>query len=345
MSTENQIYDHDTNCRYRSAKDIFIDDKSLIDILDECRKHGRNNAVSLDLELAIHNYDRIKTHLSDLDLSNVYLVGIDFSFMHLSNINFSGAKLDNTVFHNTDLVNCKFNGAYIRTASFSVSNIFECQFDNTNLYGSIFSRAFIDGTIFDKSGFSTTTSFINCNIIQSKFTNIKDIGNYTFTSCTLKNNDISKNHYPLHCPSHGGFIGWKMIHPYLSGPLSSEFSNNILAKLYIPADAKRSSSTTQKCRCSKAKVLELYEVRLMPDNSNKVKIQKWNNDSIENTFISPSWEKPIISMTYTKGEYVYPDSFDDDRWNECSHGIHFFLDIIDAINYVSHFCVYEYEFV
>ena len=36
---------------------------------------------------------------------------------------------------------------------------------------------------------------------------------------------------------------------------------------------------------------------------------------------------------YVKGEMVYPDSFDEDRWNECSHGIHFFVNKQDAINY------------
>lgn len=31
---------------------------------------------------------------------------------------------------------------------------------------------------------------------------------------------------------------------------------------------------------------------------------------------------------------VFPDSFDENRWKECSHGIHFFIDKDEAINYV-----------
>lgn len=27
------------------------------------------------------------------------------------------------------------------------------------------------------------------------------------------------------------------------------------------------------------------------------------------------------------------DSFDEDRWNECSHGIHFFINKQEAIDY------------
>ena len=28
---------------------------------------------------------------------------------------------------------------------------------------------------------------------------------------------------------------------------------------------------------------------------------------------------------YEVGKYVYPDGWDTNRWEECSHGIHFFL--------------------
>lgn len=36
---------------------------------------------------------------------------------------------------------------------------------------------------------------------------------------------------------------------------------------------------------------------------------------------------------YKVGEVVYPDSFDENRWCECSNGIHFFVDKKDAIKY------------
>ena len=40
-----------------------------------------------------------------------------------------------------------------------------------------------------------------------------------------------------------------------------------------------------------------------------------------------------VRLVYKVGEYVYPDSFDEYRWNECSHGIHFFMNKEDAIDY------------
>ena len=107
---------------------------------------------------------------------------------------------------------------------------------------------------------------------------------------------------PLECPSEGSFIGWKKI-------------NQILIKLEIPEDARRSSATTKKCRCDKAKVLGFYDL-----NSTELNIDKIINNNYN-------------TCEYIKGEMVYPDSFDEDRWNECSHGIHFFINKQDAINY------------
>ena len=110
---------------------------------------------------------------------------------------------------------------------------------------------------------------------------------------------------PLACPSDGSFIGWKKV-------------GDKLVKLEIPEDAKRSSATTNKCRCDKAKVLSITDL----DSNNPI-------NEIINTSREPH-------TTYKVGEMVYPDSFDEDRWNECSNGIHFFVDKQDAINYLSY---------
>ena len=108
---------------------------------------------------------------------------------------------------------------------------------------------------------------------------------------------------PFQCPSDGAFIGWKKV-------------NNVLIKLEIPADAKRSSATTNKCRCDKAKVLGFYNAL----GTEELDITELVNDKFK-------------KCKYVKGEMVYPDFFDENRWNECSHGIHFFVNKQDAINY------------
>ena len=106
---------------------------------------------------------------------------------------------------------------------------------------------------------------------------------------------------PLACPSDGEFIGWKKV-------------ENKLIQLLIPCDARRSSATSNKCRCDKAKVISITDL----DGSHPI-------ESITNN--------SYTQLTYIVGEYVFPDEFDEDRWNECSHGIHFFINKQEAINY------------
>ena len=95
------------------------------------------------------------------------------------------------------------------------------------------------------------------------------------------------------CPD-GAFIGWKKC------------SNNTIVKLKIPANAKRSNATTLKCRCDEAKVLAIYD-----DTGNKI---DKTTSKYDNNFI------------YEVGKIIKVDDFDNDRWNECSSGIHFFID-------------------
>ena len=127
-----------------------------------------------------------------------------------------------------------------------------------------------------------------------------DLGN-----ANLRNANLGyANHIPyipLNCPSDGAFVGWKKV-------------NGKLVQLLIPEDAKRSSATTMKCRCDKAKVLAITSL----DGAEQY-------DIVLNT--------NYTNTEYKVGEMVFPNKFDDDRWNECSNGIHFFINKQDAINY------------
>ena len=106
----------------------------------------------------------------------------------------------------------------------------------------------------------------------------------------------------LQCPSEGSFIGWKK-------------ANQLIIKLEICSDAKRSSATTLKCRCSKAKVIE---------------IQNIDGTIAEQQKVSSNYDSAFI---YEKGKIVSVKDFDDNRWNECSAGIHFFISREMAVRY------------
>jgi hypothetical protein len=97
-------------------------------------------------------------------------------------------------------------------------------------------------------------------------------------------------------PETGSFEAWKICR------------NGILVKLMIPSDAKRSHGTERKCRASHVVVLDVIDA-----------------DEGISTY--------DVSVIYRKGKTVTADSFDDNRWNVCSNGIHFFLTRIEAENY------------
>ena len=109
------------------------------------------------------------------------------------------------------------------------------------------------------------------------------------------------------CPEEGAFIGWKQAKV---GRLAY-----VIVKLEIPASAKRSSATSRKCRCDKAKVLEIYNF------DGTVAKERKCYAHYDNSFI------------YEVGKTAKVDDFDEDRWNECSRGIHFFMSRQEAIDY------------
>ncbi len=107
---------------------------------------------------------------------------------------------------------------------------------------------------------------------------------------------------PYACPDFGMFIGWKKAKGYI-------------VCIEIPADAKRLSATGRKCRCDKAKVLSIT--------------QKDGTDSGLKEIPSDRDENFI----YRVGEMVEVNNFNEDRWNECSTGIHFFINRQEAVEY------------
>ena len=113
--------------------------------------------------------------------------------------------------------------------------------------------------------------------------------------------DENTSFFALQCPEEGSFIGYKK-------------ANNKIVKLLITEDAKRSSATSRKCRCNKAKVLSITNI----------------NNTEEYDKVISGYDNNFI---YKVGELIEVEDFDEDRWNECSAGIHFFVTRYEAVNY------------
>lgn len=112
---------------------------------------------------------------------------------------------------------------------------------------------------------------------------------------------------PMACPDTGSFIGWKKA--------TCNGMDDVIVKLEILEDAKRSSATSRKCRCNKAKVLAIETIE---------------GESLDHLNARSIYYPTFI---YKVGETVSVDNFDEDRWNECAPGIHFFINRQEAVEY------------
>lgn len=107
---------------------------------------------------------------------------------------------------------------------------------------------------------------------------------------------------PISCPDIGVFTAWKKARGYI-------------IQLEIPAESKRLSATTRKCRCNIAKVVAIQNI----DGTDSGLLE-----------VCSGYDHNFI---YKVGETVSVDKFDSNRWNECSNGIHFFITREEAVNY------------
>ena len=116
---------------------------------------------------------------------------------------------------------------------------------------------------------------------------------------------------PLVCPEEGSFIGFKKAIIFNSDILDD---SHVIVKLKVLENAKRSSATTRKCRCSEAEVISITSLN--------------GNYSLTKAFSAFNPD-----FMYEVGKIVAVDNFDENRWNECSTGIHFFITRDEAVNY------------
>ena len=210
------------------------------------------------------------------------LCGADLSDTDLRNVNLHHALLIHADLCNADLSCAIINAANLSYADLSGANLCYTNLCNTDLHNANISDANLCGA---------------------------NLSGANLSRANLRGTDLSKliydedtAFYALQCPETGSFIGYKKAHGYI-------------VELEILADAKRSSATSRKCRCSAAKVLSITTIS---GKSTKVKEIASNRDS---------------NFVYRVGEIVRVDCFDENRWNECSTGIHFFITRSEAERY------------
>jgi hypothetical protein len=208
-----------------------------------------------------------------------------------------------------ELFDMDLTGIDLSNIDFSFSAFHRVRFDGANLEFSSVCNALFDKCTAHNTDFSHAN--LECAVLRyadMTYCNIEDANLYGAVLEHAKLDGIVSNEgtrwFRLHCPEKGAFIGYKKC-----------FNGNYcLVQLLIPADAKRTSATLPSCRCNKAKVLT---------------IKSFDYKEI----YKEAWSLIDENFVYRVGEWAEVKDFDEDRWNDSTTGIHFWMTIEEARNY------------
>ena len=200
---------------------------------------------------------------------------------------------------NADLRNANLRGADLYSADLRGADLYGADLCNADLYGADLRNADL------RNAYLYGANLCNAYLYGANLYGADLYGAY-LCNADLRNANLrgAKNlpFIPYVCPDTGSFIGYKK-------------ASNMIIKLEITEDAKRVSATSRKCRCNKAKVLGIYD---------------YNHNLLEDKEVASDIDKDFI---YRVGEVAEVKDFNEDRWNECSTGIHFFINFQEAVKY------------
>ena len=236
------------------------------------------------------DWKNMKANLTGADLRYANLRGANLRGAELFGANLSGANLRNANLTGANLSGAILIGAGLSDADLSVINLRNADLRGANLRGANLTGADL--------------SYANLTGADLRGANLRG-ANLTGAELFGANLSGAKNipFIPMACPDTGAFIGYKKASGYI-------------LKIEILQDARRSSSNSRKCRCDKAKVLE---------------IQNLYGDIANVKEVKSNYNKNFI---YRLGEIVEEPNFCEDRWNECAEGIHFFINRQEAVEYM-----------
>ena len=223
----------------------------------------------------------------------------DLSNQDLCEANLRGANLNYVNLRAANLIGADLREANLNYVDFRKANLIEANLRKADLYAADLSGA--DLTCADlRNAYLRDANLFDAHC---RYANMygADLRNANITYAIIS--EDTKIDYPIACPETGSFIGYKKA------------GYGRIVKLQICKDAKRSSATTKKCRCSKALVLA---------------IENMDGSDSELQEIASYFDPSVV---YRVGAIAEVDYFDYNRWYECAPGIHFFMDRQDAVEY------------
>ena len=220
---------------------------------------------------------------------------------YLSEANLCGADLSEANLYGADLSRANLYKAYLSGADLSKANLYGADLSEANLYGADLSRANLYGADLCEANLYKA-DLRKANLCGADLSKANLCGADLREANLNGANTANALFICLQCPEEGVFIAWKRCGDHI-------------VKLQVTETAKRSSATSRKCRCSEALVLDIQKVDGSPSGLTEIRS---DHDA---------------SFIYRIGEVARVDDFNEDRWDECSAGIHFFITRDEAVNF------------
>lgn len=228
------------------------------------------------------------SHLIKMQFNNCIFNNCQFLYTSIDGCTFNSCKFFQNTFLGLKMVRSIINTSFFSSCSIRCSELKDSTLCNTELRDISFVTNNILNDIIN-----------NCNIRYTSF--IKNIIDYNQSD----NVSFDCNTYGLarKCPQEGSFIAYKKVHVI-------DNKHYGIAKLFIPEDAMRNDTNSLKCKCNKAKVLEITDI--ITNQKYETGMSMFNNDFV-----------------YKTGEMVIDNDYNIDSY----HGIYFFIDKQTAINF------------
>lgn len=227
------------------------------------------------------------------DLSDADLSYANLYGDNLRYADLSGADLSGAYIEDANLEYANLSGANLSDAVLEDANLGHANLYGANLYGA---------NLIDTDLYGADLRNADLRDADLAYANLMN-ADLSYANLWSTNLSCVKNiFFPMACPEKGSFIAFKKAGCYI-------------IELFIPSNAKRCSATSRKCRCSKAKVISITTL---------------SGDKTNITEVHSIYDPNFI---YKLGEYVEVKDFDDNRWDEYSTGIHFFITRQEAVNY------------
>jgi hypothetical protein len=195
-----------------------------------------------------------------------------------------------------DLSGAYLSGAYLSGANLSGADLSGANLSRADLSGANLSGADLSGANLSGANLSganlSRADLSRANLSGANLSGANLSGADLSRADLSGANNASTAFAMTSITPEGDLIGWKKCRTVDGG--------YCIIKLKIPMDAKRSNASGRKCRAEWAEVLEV--------DGAETGISSHNN-----------------AVKYVVGQKVTPDKWDDNRWNECSSGIHFFI--------------------